>query len=101
MIRVIIERHLKEGKREELAPLLMKLRTEAMQHPGYVTGETLVSTEDDSLITVLSTWRSLDDWKAWEKSEPRVKLYWQIDSLLQEKPKVSTRQIMATEEKAG
>jgi len=100
MIRVIIERHLKEAKREDLIPLLMKLRTEAMQHPGYVTGETLVSTEDASVITVLSTWRSLDDWKAWEKSESRVKLYWQIEPLLQEKARVSIYQIMATEEKA-
>ena len=101
MIRVIIERHLKEGKREDLIPLLMKLRAEAMHHPGYVTGETLVSTEDASSITVLSTWRSLDDWKAWEKSEARLKLYWQIEPLLKEKTKISTYQIMATEEKTG
>ena len=99
MIRVIIERRLKEGKREDLIPLLMKLRTEAIHHPGYITGETLVSTEDPSVITVLSTWRSLDDWKAWEKSEVRVKLYWQIEPLLQEKAKISIYQIMATEPK--
>ena len=100
MIKVIIERRLKEGKREDLIPLLMKLRTEAIHHPGYITGETLVSTEDPSVITVLSTWRSLDDWKAWEKSEARVKLYWQIEPLLQEKAKVSIYQIMATEPKS-
>lgn len=99
MIRVIIERHLKEGKREDLIPLLMKLRTEAIHHPGYITGETLVSTEDPSVITVLSTWRGLDDWKAWEKSEPRIKLYWQIEPLLQEKAKINIYQIMATEPK--
>lgn len=99
MIRAIIERHLKEGKREDLVPLLMKLRTAAINQSGYVTGESLVGTEDPSVITVLSTWRSLDDWKAWEKSESRVKLYSQIEPLLQEKPKVNTYQVMATEEK--
>ena len=100
MIRVIIERHLKEGKRAELIPLLMKLRAAALHQPGYVTGETLVSTEDASVVTVLSTWGNLDDWKAWEKSEERVKLYWQIEPLLQEKARVSLYQIMAAEEKA-
>jgi len=100
MIRVLIERYLKEGKREDLIPLLMKLRAEAMHQPGYVTGETLVSTEDPSVITVLSTWRSLDDWNAWEKSEPRLKLYWQIEPLLKDKAKIGIYQIMAAEEKA-
>ncbi|GAI24951.1 unnamed protein product, partial [marine sediment metagenome] len=36
-------------------------------------------------------------WKAWEKSEPRIKLYERIEPLLVEKPKVSIYQVMATE----
>jgi len=97
MIRVIIERHLKESKREDLAPLLRELRTAAMHQPGYLTGETLVSIEDLSITAVLSTWRNLDAWQAWEKSEPRTRLYKQIEPLLAEKPKVSAYQIAATE----
>ena len=99
MIRILIERHLKEGKRRDLMPLLRQLRTAAMEQSGYITGETLASTEDASLIAVLSTWRSLDDWKAWEMSEPRAKLYQRIEPLLLEKPKFSIYQVMATEEK--
>jgi len=99
MVRILIERHLKEGKKGDLMPLLRELRTTAMHHPGYITGETLASTEDASVISVLSTWRSLDDWKAWEASEPRIKLYQQIEPLLLEKPKVSIYQVMAMEEK--
>ena len=99
MVRIVIERHLKEGKKGELLPLLVELRAAAMHQPGYVTGETLASTEDPSIISVLSTWRSLEDWKAWEKSEPRIKLYEKIESLLIEKPKVSIYQVAATEEK--
>ena len=101
MIRVLIERHLKEDKREDLVPLLIELRTAAMHQPGYVTGETLTSTEDASIIAVLSTWRSLEDWKAWEKSVSRNKLYQQIEPLLLEKPKVSIYNVTAMEEKAG
>jgi len=99
MIRVVIERHLKEGKKGDLMPLLRELRAAAMHQPGYVTGETLASTEDPSIISTLSTWRGLQDWKAWEKAEPRIKLYKKIESLLVGKPKVTIYQVMATEEK--
>ena len=99
MVRILIERHLKEGKKGALMPLLRQLRATAMHQPGYITGETLASTEDTSFISVLSTWRSLGDWKAWEISEPRAKLYQQIEPLLLEKPKFSVYQVMATEEK--
>ena len=100
MLRVFIECHLKEDKTEELIPLLMKLRTAALQQPGYLTGETLASIEDPSIISVLSTWRSIDDWQKWEKSEVRLKLYWQIEPLLKEKARVSIYQIMTAEPKA-
>jgi quinol monooxygenase YgiN len=99
MVRIVIQRHLKENKRGDLMPLLRELRAAAMHYPGYVTGETLASTGDPSIISVLSTWRSLEDWQAWGKSEQRVKLYEKIEPLLIEKPKISIYQVMATEEK--
>ena len=99
MVRIVVERHLKEGKKGDLMPLLRELRAAALHHPGYVTGETLASTEDPSIILVLSTWRSPEDWKAWEKSESRIKIYEKIEPLLVEKPRVSIYQVAATEEK--
>ena len=99
MIKVIIERHIKGS--ESLSPMLRQLRTAAMQQPGYVSGETLVSTEDSSSVVVISTWHSLDDWKAWETSEARAKLYQQVRPLLDEEPRVRTYKVMATEEKTG
>ena len=99
MIRVFIERHVKEGQR--LLPLLRELRATAMQQPGYVTGETLVSTEDSSIITVISTWQSLKDWRAWETSEARAKLDQQIEPLLVEKPKVATYRYLSYQKTVG
>ena len=99
MIRILVERHLKEDKRKDLLPLLMELRAAALHHPGYVTGETLANTADPSIISVLSTWRSLDDWQAWEKTEGRRKVYAKIEPLLVEKPKISIYEVMAAEEK--
>ena len=92
MIRVIIERHVKDG--ESLSVLLRELRAAAMQQPGYITGETLVSTEDKSIIAVISTWHSLEDWNAWATSETRARLDRQIEPLLIEKPKIKIYQIM-------
>jgi heme-degrading monooxygenase HmoA len=99
MVRVMIERHLKRGKKGDLLTLLRELRTAALHHPGYITGETLSRTEDSSIVSTLSTWRSLNDWQAWEKSEPRIRLYKKIEPLLGKKPKVTVYQIVAAEEK--
>ena len=99
VIRVIIERHAKEP--EKLTHLLRELRAVAMDEPGYITGQTLVSTEDSSIIVVISTWSSIEDWKAWETSETRARLYKQVEPLLVEKPKVRIYEILATEERTG
>ncbi|MFQ5997353.1 MAG: antibiotic biosynthesis monooxygenase family protein [Dehalococcoidales bacterium] len=97
MIRVVIERQVKEG--EDLSQLLVELRVAAIKYyPGYVGGETLVNTEDGSNIMVISTWRNLKDWERWAASDTRAKLYQRIEPLLQEKPKVRIFQIMATEQ---
>ena len=99
MVRVIIQRRLKEGKKGDILPLLRALRTAAMSYPGYIHGESLGSAEDPSVISVLSNWQSLEEWKKWQNSPQRVRLYKQIEPLLAEKPVVSVYQVMATEEK--
>lgn len=96
MIRVIIERKLKRV--EHISRLLRQIRAAAMAQRGYVSGETLVGTEDTHAITVISTWRSLEYWQAWEKSDQRVTLDRQIASLLTEPPIVKTYRIMSAEE---
>lgn len=95
MIKVVIERRLKKG--EDISPLLRELRATAMHHPGYVTGETLVSAEDRSNIVVLSTWQKVEQWRMWEASASRARLCEQIQPLLVEKPKVKVYEIVATE----
>jgi len=98
MIEVIIERQVKKG--EDISPLLRELRASAMKRLGHVAGKTLVNTEDTCNIVVVSTWETLEDWKAWETSETRTRLCQRIDTLLAEKPKVKTYTLMATEERA-
>lgn len=97
MIRVIIERHIKEAGKGELIHLLRELRTSAVHQPGYISGETLSSIEDASVVSVLSTWQNLKSWEKWAASEVRTRLERQIEPLLTERPKVSIYQVTATE----
>jgi heme-degrading monooxygenase HmoA len=97
MIRVVIERRIKAGNRGDLIHLLKELHIAAIHQPGYVSGETLSSIEDASNISVLSTWRSLEDWKQWEEAEPRLKLEQRIEPLLLEPPKINIYQVTATD----
>ena len=96
MIRAIIERRTRESER--LATMLRELRAAAVHQPGYIAGETLVNTEDSTIVAVISTWRSLEDWKTWEKSPDRAELNNKITPLLEGKPVVRTYQVMAAEE---
>ena len=95
MVKVIIERQVKKG--EDISSFLQELRTAAIHRPGYVTGETLVCTEDSSTIVVISTWRTLEEWTDWEASGVRTRLCQQVEALLAKKPRVRTYMLMSTE----
>ena len=82
MVRVIIDHKAKDP--EKLKAVIRDVRNEAMKQRGYITGETLVSTEDPSNVIVITTWQSPEDWKAWDTSEKRVKLNERINALLVE-----------------
>jgi heme oxygenase (mycobilin-producing) len=81
-IRVIIERKTIPGNEIKLNNLLMTLRSKAMHAKGYISGETLRSLESADTFIVISTWNSLDDWKAWEQDPERKKIQALIDELL-------------------
>ncbi len=86
-VKVIIERRLKEGKEGELAQLLRQLRAKALLASGYISGQTLRSVDDPRLYLVISTWKSLEDWRNWEKDPERNELQRKIDELLEEPAK--------------
>jgi heme-degrading monooxygenase HmoA len=82
MIRVMIERHCKPGKESQLRDLLKELRVAAMSQYGYISGETLCELDHPSLFIVISTWATLDAWRAWEVSQRRLLIEERIDSLI-------------------
>ena len=82
MVRVIIERKVKEGKELELLAELLELRTRGMRQAGYVSGETLKGHDDPSLYIVISTWRSAELWHAWTSSPERQRIAHKVETLL-------------------
>ncbi len=83
-IKVIIERRVKKGMDTDLAKLMRELRAKAMLAKGYISGETLRAHDDPTLYLVISTWKSLDDWRAWEENPVRKEIQTKIDSILEE-----------------
>jgi heme-degrading monooxygenase HmoA len=81
-IRVLIKRKVVPGNELTLADLLTRLRTLALQAKGYISGETLHALEDVNESLVISTWESLEDWRAWEANAGRRDLQAKIDRLL-------------------
>ena len=94
MIKVIVGYKLKEGA--DFDPVLRKLRSQAMQFPGFVGAENLVSDKDYHIVALVSTWEKVEAWRQWEKSKIRQDILEQAASLLVEEPRVTTYTIIPT-----
>ena len=88
MIRVMIERPCQPGKEKQLRDLLLELRSAGMRQHGYITGETLREADNPSVFMVISTWITLEAWKAWQTARQRLLIEEMMDSLLTAERKV-------------
>ncbi len=81
-VKIIIERTMTADDQAEVAELLKQLRAKAMDHQGYVSGETLFSVDRPGTHVVISTWERLRDWRAWEKDPQRGEIVQNVEALL-------------------
>jgi heme-degrading monooxygenase HmoA len=81
-VKILIRRKVSADKAAKLKDLVMQLRALSVKQPGYVSGESLKSVENPDQYLVISTWDSLDAWKAWQGSKERAGIQNQIDALL-------------------
>jgi len=88
--KVFIERRIKPDSLARFLELSMKLRAEAMRQPGYISGETLVSTERENEYLIISTWRRLDDWIAWRNNPKRMEIAAEMEALMARPSEVKT-----------
>lgn len=84
MIRVMIERKIREGHEQDFWELIGKLRSNAVLLPGYISGETWVDNDDPLHLVVLSTWDRMEEWLTWKQSTDRKNLLAALEPLLAE-----------------
>jgi len=94
MIKVIVGYRVKKG--EDIKPLLLQLRMNAMQYPGFVGAENLTHRRDSSIILAISTWDSAENWRAWEQSKVRAELLAEIKPLVEDQTRVEIYDIIPT-----
>jgi heme-degrading monooxygenase HmoA len=85
-VEVLIRRRFIKEKADELAPLIVKLRSLATMQPGYISGETLrcIDPPGESEYLVRSTWGSVEEWRTWLRSEERTAIQKEVDRVLEE-----------------
>lgn len=72
--KILIKRKFKTGKQREIIALLRELRSGALHQPGYISGETLTSTEDPQTMMVIGTWQDTESWYNWKRNNTRQTL---------------------------
>lgn len=94
MVKIIVGYKVKKGA--DIQPILLKLRSHAMQYPGFVGAENFVREKVGPVIMVIYTWQSANDWTEWEKSSIRQGLLKEAKTLLEDEPKVTIYTVAPT-----
>lgn len=81
-VKVLIKRKVAEKNAPELEALLRKMRALTLNQKGYISGESFTRLDEPGVSMVISTWQTLDDWRAWTLSKERIEVQDQIDKLL-------------------
>ncbi len=77
-------------------PILMQLRSYAMQYPGYVDAELLVSEGDRSVGVMISTWQTMENWTTWAGSKGTLALLQRARTAVAGTPRITAYRIMPT-----
>ena len=83
--KIISRRNFRLNKKDELIPLLKKLRKSAEKQEGFVSRSTYSNLNDSDEYLVISEWQTFEDWTRWMKKKKTKKIQGKIDSLIGEK----------------
>jgi len=83
---------------KDVEPILMQLRSHAMQYPGFVGAENLVSEEDLSVVIMISTWETVENWRTWVESRRTRDLLRQAKAVVMQAARITTYRTMPTVE---
>ena len=86
-VKVLIKSKVAAKLAPELEAHLRKMRALTLNQKGYISGETFTRVDEAGVSMVISTWQSIDDWRAWTLTKERIELQEKIDQLLGEPTK--------------
>ena len=68
MIRVIIERHIKDGSFHDYLDLIRRARKQASSNDGFIAGELLQEKSNQNHAVIISSWENFESWDEWQSS---------------------------------
>ena len=72
--KILIKRKFNKGKKNEIIALLRELRSMAIQQSGYISGETLSSSDHPQTLMVIGSWQDMESWHNWKENNVRKTL---------------------------
>lgn len=81
-----------------LERLLMQLKSCAVQYPGFVDAEFLLSDGDQSIGVMMSTWQTMEDWRRWVGSKGTQELLRRARTVVTGSPRITVYRTLPTEE---
>ena len=82
MIRVIIERHIREGSFHDYLELIRRARKQAASNDGFIAGELLQEKSNPNRAVIISSWENFESWDEWQDSDDRKDVLKQMRPLL-------------------
>ncbi len=89
MIRVIIERHIKEDCFHDYLDIIRRARKQATTIEGFIAGELLQEKSNKNIAVIISSWENFKSWNAWLDSKERLDVLEEMRPLLINDEKVT------------
>lgn len=88
MIRVLINRHIRQGCLNDYHELVRAARKIAVGVEGFIAGEIFEEKSDSNHAIIISSWENFAYWESWYKSQEREAISDKMMPLL-EKEKIT------------
>jgi heme-degrading monooxygenase HmoA len=83
MFKIVIEHRTKDKENSKiLIKDIKSVRHIAAKQPGFVSSEVFINAMDPCHVIIISTWKTAEDWKAWDESKERAETRPAIERLL-------------------
>jgi heme-degrading monooxygenase HmoA len=89
MIKVLIERVIAEGLEEPYEAAARKVIQQAIQSPGFISGESFRDLERPNHRIVMVTWQNRHSWERWEHSSARRESISEFAPMLMEEERIT------------